>query len=125
MEPTVLAGAVEFSPAEIALIVAALAAAFVVVTAPGWVVLAVVMGRRTSATTTAGRWAVRAGGALAGLALSAGAGALVSQVSGGPSLGLTVPATWGCCWALAAVLHRSRPAQRVPSRPVSGPGWGR
>jgi hypothetical protein len=125
MEPTVLAGAVEFSPAEIALIVAVLAAAFVVVTAPGWVVLSVVMGRRSGATSTAGRVAARAGGALAGLAISVGAGSLASLLTGGPSWWLTVPAAWGGCWALAALLHRGRAAQPATGRPVNGAGWGR
>lgn len=141
MEPTVLAGAIEFSPAEVALIVAVLIAAFVVVTSPGWVVLSIVMGRRPAPGATQGRrWAARAGGAAAGLAISVAAGSLVDLVLGRVSLLLSVPVAWGVCWALAALLHRRAPAPGstapVPSPvgpgpmpppvpPATGEGWGR
>lgn len=142
MEPTVLAGAIEFSPAEIALIVAVVIAACIVVTSPGWVVLSIVMGRLPGPGATSGkRWWARIGGALAGGAISAAVVSLVESVIGF-SLLLSVPLAWTSCWALAALLHRRRaftlPA-RVPSvltSPVdpgpppvppttTGQGWGR
>jgi hypothetical protein len=46
MEPTVLAGPVEFSPAEIALILAVMAGIFVAVMAPGWALVAFAAQRR-------------------------------------------------------------------------------
>jgi hypothetical protein len=121
MEPTVLAGAIEFSPAEIALIVAVLVAAFVVVTAPGWVVLAVVTGRRPGPDATpGGRWAARAGGALGGLALSVAAGSLVNRLAGEITPVLGVLGAWAACWTVAAALHRPRRAA-----PPAGEGWAR
>jgi hypothetical protein len=133
MEPTVLAGAIEFSPAEIALIIAVLAVAFVVVTAPGWLVLSIVMGRRPAPGATPGlRWAARAGGAVMGLAISVGVGSLVNGVLGG-SFGsvspiLAVLAAWGACWALAGLLRR-QPAAATPTAPgrptANDQGWGR
>ena len=141
MEPTVLAGAIEFSPAEIALIVAVLIAAFVVVTSPGWVVLAFVMGRLPApGATPRRRWAARSAGAAAGLAISVAAGSLVGLVLDRVSLLLTVPVAWGACWALAALLHRRAPApgsaapvpspvapgpMLPPAPPATGEGWGR
>jgi len=112
MDPTVLAGAIEFSPAEIALFVAVLVAASLVVTSPGWLVLSIVMGRRPASGATPGRrWAARVGGAAAGLAICAAAGSIVGLVPwGGVSLLLTVPVGWAACWALAAVLNPGRPA---------------
>jgi len=141
MEPTVLAGAIEFSPAEIALIVAALIAAFIVVTAPGWVVLSIVMGRLPAPGATPGkRWWARIGGALAGCAISAAAVSLVGPVIGF-SLILSVPIAWAACWALAALLHRRTPVPVPPPLPsppgrpglvpppapptTTGQGWGR
>lgn len=130
MEPTVLAGPIEFSPAEIALIIAVLAAAFVVVTAPGWLLLSIVMGRRPAPGATPGRrWAARIGGAVLGLALSVAAGSLVNLLLGSVSPVLAVLAAWCACWALAALLHRRRaPATRAapPGPPAgTGQGWGR
>lgn len=136
MEPTVLAGAIEFSPAEIALVLAVLAALALVVTAPGWVVLGVVTGRRAGPTASTGRrWAAGVGGALLGIVLSAGVAALVGTVLDQAVSGAVVPAvlaTWAACWGLAAVLHRSRPrgagrpatAVHPPARDASE-GWGR
>lgn len=46
MQPTVLAGPIQFSPADIALILTVLAAAALLVTSPGWLLLAIVFGRR-------------------------------------------------------------------------------
>lgn len=133
MEPTVLAGAVEFSPADIALILAVLAAAAVVVTSPGWVVLAYVMGRRVPATAAANRrpWA-RVGGAVLGLTVSFGAASLVVAVDVGGVLA-GVLAAWVACWGLAALLHRppsapapvTDPGQALSSRQDSTEGWGR
>lgn len=129
MEPTVLAGPIEFSPAEIALVIAVLAAAFVVVTAPGWLVLSIVLGRRPAAGTAPGRRrALRSGGALAGLAISVGAGSLVNQVLGGVggSPVLAVVGAWAACWALAALLRHRPPGAPRPSLPAaSDQGWGR
>lgn len=135
MEPTVLAGAIEFSPAEIALILAVLAAAAVVVTSPGWVVLAYAMGRRVPATAAASRrrWA-RVGGAVLGLGVSFGAASLaLAVVDGGVLAG--VLAAWVVCWGLAALLHRpasapapapaTDPGPAPASRPDSTEGWGR
>ena len=122
MEPTVLAGAIEFSPVDIALIVAALITAFVVLTAPGWVVLAIVMGRLpVPGATPRKRWGARVGGALAGLAICAGTGSLIGPVLGLPWI-VNVPLTWGACWVVAALLHRRTPA---PVAPATGQGWGR
>jgi len=123
MEPTVLAGAIEFSPAEIALIIAVLIAACIVVTAPGWVVLSIVMGRLPAPGATPGkRWWARIGGAMAGCAISAVAVSLVGSVIGF-SLILSVPIAWAACWALAALLHRRTPVRlvRVPP-PLPSPG---
>ena len=120
MEPTVLAGAIEFSPAEIALFIAVLIVAFIVVTAPGWVVLSIVMARRPGPGATSGRrWAAGVGGAVAGLAISAAAGSLVGLVpADGALLILALPAAWTACWALAALLNRGRSA-----RAASIPAW--
>ncbi|MCY7373773.1 MAG: hypothetical protein LH461_08745, partial [Spirochaetaceae bacterium] len=140
LSSAVLAGAIEFSPAEIALIVAVLIAASLVVTSPGWVVLSFVMGRRPAPGATPGkRWWARIGGALAGCAISAAAVSLVGSVIGF-SLILSVPIAWGACWALAALLHRRAPApvsaapvpspggpgqMPPPAPPATGEGWGR
>lgn len=134
MDATVLAGPIEFSPADIALILAVLAAAAVVVSSPGWVVLAYVMGRRLPATAAASRrrWA-RVGGAVLGIALSFGAASLaLALIDDGVLAG--VLAAWAACWGLAALLHRPRPAPAAAapdpgpapaSRPDSTEGWGR
>lgn len=132
MDATVLAGPLEFSPADIALILAVLAAAAVIVTSPGWVVLAYVMGRRVPATAPASRrrWA-RVGGGLLGMAVSFGAVSLVVAVDVGGVLA-GVLAAWVACWGLAALLHRppSAPAQTHPApapetHQDSTEGWGR
>lgn len=141
MEPTVLAGAIEFSPAEIAFFLAVLAAAALIVTAPGWLVLGVVTGRRAGPSASAGRrWASGIGGALLGIALSAGVtatfGAVFERFSSAVPMG--VLASWAACWVLAAVMRRPavQPAVRPGERPVPPPampitsdrsqeGWGR
>jgi hypothetical protein len=135
MEPTVLAGAIEFSPAEIALILAVLASLALLVTAPGWVVLGVAAGRRAGPGTSPGRrWAARVGGALLGIALSAGVASLVGGLLGSFSSAAVVAvlSAWAACWGLAAVLHRSRrpaagnsPGAGQASTTTSTEGWGR
>lgn len=135
MDATVLAGPIEFSPADIALILAVLAAAAVAVTSPGWVVLAYVMGRRVPATAAANRrrWAT-VGGAALGIAVSFGAASLAQAlVDGGVLAG--VLAAWVACWGLAALLHRppsapasapaTDPGPAPAARPGSTEGWGR
>lgn len=137
MDATVLAGPLEFSPADIALILAVLAAAALLVTSPGWVVMAVVMGRRVPATAPASRrrWA-RVGGGLLGMAVSFGASTLaVALVDNGVLVG--VLAAWAACWGLAVLVHRSsaptgpapapEPAPALPPAfgQDSAEGWGR
>lgn len=126
MQTTVLAGAVEFSPAEIALMVAVLAAAFVLVTAPGWVVLAIVAGRRTGPARPGRQWAARVGGAFAGLGLSVLAGSLVSQ-AGELSPVLAVLGAWCACWLLAAALGTGarRSTSTSTGTSTGTAGWGR
>jgi hypothetical protein len=121
MEPTVLAGAIEFSPAEIAAIIAVLAALFLAVTAPGWLVLAYSAGRRPGPTATNGRrWAMRIGGGLAGIGICSAAAGLLGAV-GEQGFFVGILAGWGVCWFLAAQLRR-RTAEPGPTVPQ---GWGR
>lgn len=131
MDATVLAGPLEFSPADVALILAVLTAAALIVTSPGWVVMGVVMGRRVPATAPASRrrWA-RVGGGLLGMAVSFGASTLaVALVDNGVLVG--VLAAWAACWGLAVLVHRSSaptgPAPALPPAPGqdSTEGWGR
>ncbi|HEX7187327.1 MAG TPA: hypothetical protein VF423_03815 [Actinomycetes bacterium] len=130
MEPTVLAGPIQFSPAEIALILAVITASALVLAAPGWVALAFVVGRRAPAGSSARRRAAAwAGGALLGIAVSGGVGAVVAALLDGSDhsvLGM-VAAAWVSCWALALALHRLRPpAPAAPGHASStGAGWGR
>lgn len=124
MEPTVLAGPVEFSPAEIALILAVLALAALVLSAPGWAVLGYVMGRRPGPHAPAGRrWAARVGGALLGMAVSAAV--LILLVGLLDRFSFAVPVAlvgaWTACWAMAYVL---RP-RSAPEPPRAAEGWGR
>jgi hypothetical protein len=125
MQTTVLAGAIEFSPAEIALIVAVVVAAFVLVTAPGWFVLAVVAGRRAGPGRPGRQWVARVGGALAGLALSVLVGSLVSQAAGDLTSLLGVLGAWCACWVLAAMLRPARSAPAPVVDATSTVGWGR
>jgi hypothetical protein len=119
MEPTVVSGPVEFSPADIAAIIAVLAALFIAVTAPGWLVLAIVAGQRP-ATTPGRRWAMRVGGGLAGLAICAAAAALLAAV-GAEGFYLGIVGGWAVCWLLAARMRRRAP-RTAPAPPE---GWGR
>ena len=112
MEPTVLAGPVEFSPAEIAFILAVLAGIFVVVMSPGWALVAFAARRR--------RKAQRAG--------SAAGAALLGDSLGSTAMILAVLASWGSCGAVALRLSSSaEPDPRQADGPVSAPdgGWGR
>ena len=125
MQQTVLAGAIEFSPAEIALILAALAALFVVVTAPGWLVLAMAAGRRVRSGR---RWPARVAGAVAGLVLSgivtSLTGVVLAPVADEVILPVAVVASWVACLVLARWLARSRDVR--PGSATGAPqGWGR
>jgi hypothetical protein len=121
MEPTVLAGAIEFSPVDIAAIIAVLAALFVAVTSPGWLVLALVAGRRPGpAATPRRRWMMRAAGGLAGIGISAAMAALLGAM-GDQGFFVGILAGWAACWALAARL-RKRSATPSTTTPQ---GWGR
>ncbi len=137
MEPTVLAGPVEFSPADIALIVAVLAAIFIALTAPGWAVLSFAAYRRRKARRPGPAWGSAVVGAVAGIVVCAAVAALTGSVV--HSLGLVgglvgVLAGWVSCWAIAAWLAppstfraSGSPAPQAsapPAQPTSE-GWGR
>lgn len=122
MQPTVLAGPIQFSPADIALILAVLTAAALLVTAPGWLVLAVVLGRRPGQAATVGkRWAANVAGALLGIVICGVVSSLVLVVLDGVDGAalVAVLASWGACWAMAAGLRRS--GSTTPRQE----GWGR
>ena len=122
MEPTVLAGAIEFSPAEVAAILAVLAAVFLAVTSPGWLALGYVLGRRHLRSRN--RWPARVGGALLGIALSAAVSAAVGAVLDGFEYVVLVAvlASWCVCWSVAFLLRRSA---ADPGAPSAQEGWGR
>jgi hypothetical protein len=117
MEPTVLAGAIEFTPAEIAAIIAVLIGLFLLVTAPGWLVLAHAAGRRPAPATRS--WPRTVGGAALGIGICSAAAALFSEVGDQVFL-VGIVAGWVACWGLAARLRR-RP--RVDATATEG--WGR
>ena len=125
MASTVLAGPVEFSPAEIMVIVAVLAAFFVLVTSPGWVALGVAFRRRRLARGPGRTWPAALGGCGLGVlvcaGITAGVGALFAR-TGTSAAVAGVAASWLVCWLLAALLNRSAgdagPATRTPD------GWG-
>lgn len=128
MEPTVLAGAIEFSPAEIAAIIAVLAGLFVVLTAPGWLLVAYAAHRRRAARGPGRMWPAVVTGGLAGLVLCAAVAALLGalvQSLGGAGFILMLLATWAACAAVAWVLMPAK-----TTRPTSGPkppppgAWG-
>lgn len=127
----VLAGPVQFSPADIALILAVLAAGYVALTAPGWLVLAVAAGRWVPADAPPGRrWSARVAGALGGLALSgvvyAFTWALLDRVADEIMLPVGTVAAWACCFGLARALRRPGPAGTARRGTGSAPeGWGR
>lgn len=131
MEHIVLAGPIQFSPADIALILAALAASYVALTAPGWLVLATAAGRRVPADAPPGqRWSARVAGALGGLALSGVVytitWALLDHVMDEIILPVGTVAAWVGCFVLARALRRPGPAAPARRETGSAPeGWGR
>ena len=123
MQPaTVLAGPIEFSPAQIAFFFLVLALAALVLSAPGWAVLGGAAVRRAKARG-AGRsargWAW-VGGASTGMGVSALVASAVGATLDGGSL--TVPAmvlaSWAACWGLAVAVWPSTPRR-------TDEGWGR
>jgi hypothetical protein len=126
MEPTVLAGPVEFSPADIALILAVLAGIFVAVMAPGWALVAFAAHRRRKAQRPGPAAGVALLGATGGLvlccAVSALVGALLRDSLGSATGFLAVLASWATCGAVA--LRLSSHAEPDQPRPADG-GWGR
>ncbi len=137
MEPTVLAGPVEFSPADIALIVAVLAAIFIALMVPGWAVLSFAAYRRRRAQSPGPAWGSALVGAIAGLVVCAGVAALTGSVA--QSLGfaggvLSVLAAWATCWAIAFWLAppstfrasgSAAPGTPAPPAQPTSEGWGR
>ena len=125
MEPTVLAGPVEFSPADIALILAVLAGIFVAVMSPGWALVAFAAHRRRKAQRPGSAAGAALLGAAGGLvlccAVSALVGALLRDSLGSATGFLAVLASWAACGAVA--LRLSSRAEPDP-RPADG-GWGR
>src|SRR6478735_6186544 len=103
MEPRVLAGAVEFSPAEIAMILAVLAGIFVVVMSPGWAVVAFAAHRRRTAQRPGPAPGAALLGAAGGLvvccAVSALVGALLADGPGSTAGILAVLVSWAACGA--------------------------
>lgn len=123
MEPTVLAGAIEFSPAEIAAVLAVLAALFLLVTAPGWVVLAHAAGRRPAPDPRS--WARTVGGGLLGIGIICATAAFLGAV-GDPGLWFGIVAGWGVCWFLAAQLRNRTTVPSASAQQAPTPeGWGR
>jgi hypothetical protein len=111
----VLAGPIEFSPAEIAAIIAVLTLMGLVLTAPGWALLGYVMGRRADATGArrGQRWVARLGGALLGLAVCAAVGWACLAVAGNGSNGIVLAAvvSWVACGGIGWLLWpRGAPA---------------
>jgi len=127
MGDTVLAGPVEFSPAEIAAIVAVLIGLFVVVTAPGWAVLGIAAARRRRTRRDVRVWPAAVGGCLGGIVVSGMVCAAVGGLwdGGGSSVAVVaVLLSWATCWALAAMV-RPGPAPRDDTPAHVPEGWGR
>jgi hypothetical protein len=129
MEPTVLAGPVVFSPAEIALFVAILAGLFVLVMAPGWALVGVAAHRRQQARRPGPAKAAAAGGAFGGLLVCCAVSGLVGAVvsSSGAGMLLAVLGSWTACAVLARWLA-PRAQSGAAVRPGQGhhdEGWGR
>jgi small-conductance mechanosensitive channel len=129
MEPTVLAGPVVFSPAEIALFVAILAGLFVLVMAPGWALVGVAAHRRQRARRPGPAKAAAAGGAFGGLLVCCAVSGLVGAVGANSGAGvlLAVLGSWAACAALAwwlAPRARSGAAVRA-GHARHDEGWGR
>jgi protein-S-isoprenylcysteine O-methyltransferase Ste14 len=132
MEPTVLAGPVEFSPADIALILAVLAGIFVVIMSPGMALVAFAAHRRRKAQRPGPAAGAALLGAAGGLALccavSALVGALLRDSLGSATGLLAVLASWAACGAVALRLSsRAEPDPRQADGSVSATdgGWGR
>ena len=133
MEPTVLAGPVEFTSSEIAMILAVLAGIFVVVMSPGWALVAFAAHRRRQAQrpgpATGAALLGAAGGLVLCCAVSALVGALLADSLGSTAAILAVLASWATCGAVALRLTpRSEPDPHAAERPVqerSDGGWGR
>ncbi len=132
MEPTVLAGPVEFSPGEIMAIVAVLAVLFVLLTAPGWAMVGWAFRRRRLGRGPGGTgrtWPAVVGGCATGLVLCAGVSALVAALVPHTfvSVGLVaVLASWLACWVLAAALNRSAAGGEgaATGTATTPDGWG-
>ena len=124
---TVLAGPVEFSAADIALIVLVLAVSALALTAPGWVVLGEAARRRASAAGAGrgGRLGAWAGGALTGLATCGVVSAVVAGALDGSELGIPamVVTSWAACWGLALAVRA--PARAGSARPGASDGPAR
>ena len=137
MEPTVLAGPVEFSPAEIALIFAVLAGMFVALMAPGWVALGYAARARRKAQGDGPGWGSAVAGSIGGLILCGGVAALsgaLLESLGSLGIALGVAASWAACWAIAyAISPRSTigasdagsPTSPTSPTSPSSDGWGR
>ena len=133
MEPTVLAGPVEFTPAEIAFFLAVLAGIFVVVMSPGMALVAFAARRRRKAQRPGSAAGAALLGAAGGLvlccAVSALVGGLLGDSLGSTAMILAVLASWATCGAVALRLTpRAEPdpdkAGGSGSATPDG-GWGR
>jgi hypothetical protein len=131
MEPNVLAGPVEFSPAEIALILAVLAGIFVALTAPGWAVLGFAAHRRRKAQRPGPAWGAAVIGGISGLVICFGVGSLLGALShslGIVGAGVGVVASWVACWAVAYAIHHTgatSPTSASSATSSTSEGWGR
>ena len=132
MEPTVLAGPVEFTPAEIAFFLAVLAGIFVVVMSPGMALVAFAAHRRRKAQRPGPAAGAALLGAAGGLvlccAVSALVGGLLGDSLGSTAMILAVLASWATCGAVALRLSsRAEPDPRPADGSVSAldGGWGR
>lgn len=125
MGDTVLAGPVEFSPADIALILAVLAGLFVAVMTPGWAVLGWAFARRRQARGPGRSWPHAVAGFATGLGVCGAVSAAVGgTTSSGSAAGVVaVLLSWGACWLLAWLVRRRTPA--ADRQPAQTEGWGR
>jgi hypothetical protein len=130
MEPTVLAGPVEFSPAEIAMILAVMAGVFVALMSPGLALVAFAAHRRRRAQRPGPAFGAALLGAAGGLvvccAVSALVGGLLGDSLGSTAVILAVLASWAACGAVALWLApRAEPARQADRSVTAGGGWGR
>lgn len=128
MQSTVLAGPVQFSPVDIAAILAILVLSFLVVTAPGWAVLATACAKRAARRT----WLAGLGGAVLGVAISAATWSVGAALAQSLPSSLEVPVgvvlAWLACWGVAYLLRPSRRPEDGSEPPAAGSasqGWGR